>query len=111
MTFRSLMVHDIEIVRAAAATDVYGNTTDNWATATTVDTVGWVTQRDNDEDTSDRDQQTRLWTLYVPADTDITGHDRVVWGDLTFDVVGPPHRAWTPRGEHHIEADLKLVEG
>ena len=111
MTFRSLMVHPISILRAAAAADVYGNTTDNWAGATAVDTYGWVTQETAGEDTADRDQQTRLWKLYAPADTDITGHDRVVWDTLTFDVVGPPHRAWTPRGEHHIEADLKLVEG
>jgi hypothetical protein len=111
MTFRSLMVHRIGIVTPAATVDAYGNTVDDWATATTVDTVGWVAQPGNDEDTADRDQQTRLWKLFAPDDTVITGHDRVTWQTLTFEVVGPPFRSWTPRGEHHIEADLKLVEG
>ena len=109
------MVHPIEIVRAGTTTDAYGNTIDNWSSSTSVETVGWVTDRgvpgSPAENTRDRDQQTRLWKLYVPADTDITGHDRVVWYTLTFEVIGPPVRAWTPRGEHHVEADLRLVEG
>lgn len=105
------MVRDITILRAAAATDVYGNTTDNWSAATSTAAVGWVTDRESGEDTRDRDQQTRLWKLYAPADTDVTGHDRVVCDSLTFEVVGPPARVWTPRGEHHVEADLRLVEG
>ena len=111
MTFQSLMVHEVQLLAAGSATDAYGNTTDDWAAATSTTVVGWVTQQTADEDTRDRDQQTRLWKIFLPADTEITGHDRVVWDALTFDVVGPPARVWTPRGEHHIEADIRLVEG
>ena len=51
------------------------------------------------------------WVCYLPAGTAVDGADRIVWGALTFEVDGPPPRAWPPQGEHHVEARLRHVDG
>lgn len=112
MSLTALLVHDVSIVRAGSTTDRYGATIKNWATATTTATSGWVTQVSGVEDRTDgREAQVGTWVLYLPVDTDVVGGDRVVWESYTFEVDGPPNRAWTPRGEHHVEARLRLIEG
>lgn len=112
MSLTSLLVHDITVVRAGAATDRYGAAEKNWDAATETDIKGWVTQISGIEDRTDgREAQVGTWVLYALDTADILGGDRVVWGSYTFEVDGPPNRAWTPRGEHHVEARLRLVEG
>lgn len=108
-----MMVHDVTLVRAASATSRYGDEVKDWANATRVDTIGWVAQRDRDEDVDSREAQVRSYVVYLPPGTDVTGLDRVEWDDLTFEVEGPPNRAWSPkmRGEHHLELDIRLVTG
>ena len=112
MSLTGLLVHDITIVRAGSTTDRYGATEKDWDNPTETEVKGWLTQASGTEDRSDgREAQVGSWLLYLPVDTDIVGGDRVTWGSTTFEVDGPPQRAWTPRGEHHVEARLLVVAG
>lgn len=111
MSLTSLMVHDVAILTAGTTTDRYGNLVLNWGTATSVSAKGWITQRPGSEDLLNRDAQIAEWVLFLEAGTPITGHDRVMWEGIMFEVAGPPQRAWTPRGEHHVEATLRAITG
>lgn len=112
MTLRNLLVHDITIRRAGTTEDRYGATIKDWDNPTDTDVDGWIAQSSALEVTDlGREGQRSDWTLFLPDGTDIIGGDRVLWSGTTYEVDGPPNRAWTPRGEHHIEARLKLIEG
>lgn len=112
MSLEGLMVHDVEVVRAGVTTDEYGMPSRDWATATRTATKAWVTQTQSREETTDRDTQLSDWLAYLPKFTVIAGGDRLEWESHTFEVDGPPSRAWTPRGEHHVEVRLTaLVSG
>jgi hypothetical protein len=112
MSLRTLLVHDIAILRPALGSNRYGDASKDWGTASETDTVGWIARRNESEDRAEgREAQISEWVLYLDAGADIQGGDRVVWGTTTFEVDGPPNPARTPRGVHHIEANLRLVEG
>jgi hypothetical protein len=111
MSLAGLLVHDVTILRATTTTDRYGNLTVTWSTPTETAVKGWISQRSRSEENTQRDAQISDWVLFVPADTDIVGGDRVTWNGVTYEVDGPPWRAWTPRGEHHVEASLRVVSG
>lgn len=112
MSLRGLLVHDIVILRPALGTSRYGDASKDWVTATSTETNGWVARRNESEDrTQGREAQVSEWALYVDVDADIQAGDRVMWGTVVFEVDGPPNRAHSPRGEHHVEANLRLVEG
>lgn len=51
------------------------------------------------------------WLLVLPAGAVIDAGDRVRHDGRTFEVTASPDRVRTPRGEHHVEALLRLVEG
>jgi head-tail adaptor len=107
-----LLARTVTIKRAGSTTDRYGASVKNWNTATTTATTGWLSQASSVEvNDLGREGQESLWTLVLPVDTDILGGDRVTIEGTTYEVDGPPNRAWTPRGEHHVEARLKLVQG
>lgn len=112
MTFSGLLVHEVTILRPNRLTDRYGNSSKDWAHVTETDAVGWVSQRAASEDRANgREAQLSEWVLFLDPDVDIVGGDRVTWEGLTFEVDGPPNPAWTPRGPHHLEVPLKVVEG
>jgi hypothetical protein len=106
------MVHDVTVVHAGTTTDRYGNTVKDWTTASSSSTRGWVSRSSTVELTDGgREGQMSGWIAYLPVDTVVAGGDRVTWNGVTFEVDGPPNQAWTPRGPHHIEAQLRVVEG
>jgi hypothetical protein len=105
------MVHDITILRAATTTGRGDDVVKNWAGATSTPATGWVAQATSDDVRDNRAGDESDYILQTLATVDVRPGDRVVWGDLTFDVVGRPNSAYTPRGEHHLEAKLRVVEG
>jgi head-tail adaptor len=113
VSITTLMVHDVVLVRATTAESRYGDDVKDWSDTTRTDSKGWVAQRARTEDVDGREAQVHDHVVYLPAGTDVTGLDRVEWDDRTFEVVGPVNRAWSPlrRGEHHVELDVRLVEG
>ena len=111
MSLDRLMVQAVTILTPGAATSRYGDTAKNWAAATETETRGWISQRARTENLDGREAQVTGWVLYLPPATTITGRDRLLWGDLTFEVDGPVLPAYTPRGLHHLEVSLRAVTG
>lgn len=109
MSLRSLLVHDVTVVVASTATDGNGFTKKTWTTGDTL--RGWITQQSSTEVLDGREAQVSSWVLFVETAATVEGVDRVTWDGLTFEVDGTPRRAWTPRGEHHVEVPLRVVDG
>ena len=104
-------VHDITITRPGSTAGRGSSTVKDWSTATSERATGWVAQRSTDDVRDTRDGDVSEWLLQTAATTDVRPGDRIEWSDLTFDVVGRPTPAWTPRGHHHTECRLRVVEG
>lgn len=119
MTIEGLFVHLLRVCRAGTTVDRYGNTVKDWAADDWEEYRGWVSQASAAEIGDQREGQVSDWRLFLPTGTPISGGDRVEWigetpgsEDITFEVIGPPSRPWRPgSGEHHVEADLRVVEG
>lgn len=111
MTFSGLMVAPGTILRAPLVEDRNNNLMPDWDNASETAVCGWSNQTAESEVLTDRDAQVSEWIYFVPAGTDITALDRVRLAEGTFEVMGPPNRASTPRREHHVEVKLRLVEG
>jgi hypothetical protein len=109
MGLANLFVHDVTLLRAEPTTDANGFTIKGDTVETAV--RGWVTQQSSTEVVDGREAQVSSWVAFLPADVDVVGVDRVTWSGVTFEVDGAPRRAWTPRGEHHVEVPLKVVDG
>ena len=113
MSINRLMTRPVTVLRAAQRTDRYGNVLrDDWDNPTRTATVGWDYQQSGIEILDGRNAQVSAHILYLPAGTVIDGSDRVEIDGDTFELTGPPRRARRPTtGEHHVEADLKRVDG
>lgn len=114
MSLATLLVHDVTILRAGSTTDRYGDAVKDWATATSTASKAWVAQQSRTENVEGREALISEWVAFLPAGTDVAGRDRLVWGDLTFEVVGRPNTAPSPRlggASHHVEVTLTVVEG
>lgn len=111
MSLASLLIHDITILTPLDVENRYGGTDRIWDGATETAARGWVSQRSTTEEIVGREAQVSDWVLFLHPEATITGLDRVRWGSITFEVAGEPLPAWTPRGQHHIEVPLRLVDG
>jgi hypothetical protein len=111
VTFSTLLVHDVTIVTPGTTTNGYGDTVKDWDAATETTAKGWVSQRSASEDLDHRNAEVSTWVLFVDPDVAVTADDRVEWEGLTFEVDGPVLPAHTPRGRHHLEVPLRLVDG
>lgn len=70
---------------------------------------GYLEQTGERELVLDRNTEISDWLLVLGAGVTIGARDRVEWGSYVFEVVGPPSRPRTPRGEHHVEVRLRHV--
>lgn len=113
MTLSNLMVRSVTIVHPATATDRYGNAVADWEDVTETSTHGWIGRTSASEELGTRTAgEVETWTLTLDDLTvSIGGTDRVIVDGQTFEVASPVWRTWTPRGEHHIEVDLRAVTG
>lgn len=78
-----------------------------------VDVAGCMVQpRTTNEQTDQRDTVRTGLTAWLPAGTDIRATDRVRYAGELHHVDGNPFR-WVDFGgvEHHVEVDLRRVEG
>lgn len=105
------MVDDIALVHAPLVTDRYGNLVRDWANAGTTTHKAWVTQRDASEDDTNRTAEVSGWRMFAYPDNPVAAGDRIIYDGAVFEVVGHPAKAKTPRGPHHVEAELRLVVG
>jgi hypothetical protein len=80
-------------------------------TVTTAAVKCWVEQSQADDNTVDTDQQSETFRLYLPPTAAIDGTDRLTVAGSTYEIVGPPWRATSPRTRAvtHIEARGRRV--
>lgn len=111
MSLATLMVRDVTILTAGTRTDAYGDTTLDWTSPTSITRKGWLAQQSSTEDLDGRNGTSTGLVLVLPAGTPITSKNRAVVDGVTYEVSDHPTSAWTPRGEHHLEARVKVVSG
>lgn len=101
----------IDVLRANATTDRYGNTVPgSWSThLAAVPAV--VQPADTAENVVDRDTIVTRYRLHIGPDTDITATDRVLWQERTFDVDGDLELHSRKGVPHHLEAFLRTSSG
>jgi len=104
------MTVDVVIVNPAYGDD-NGDTVKLWDDATETNACVWITQRSTTETAGNREQQVSGWFIVAELDAPLAADSRVVHDGRTFEVVGHPKIARTPRGAHHTEADLREVTG
>lgn len=110
MSLAGLLCHEVTLLRPTTSTDRYGDTV-KATTGRRVTSPARVVQQSRVEDHDGREARATGWLIYLPAGTDIVATDRVIWDGATFEVIGAPNRAPDRRTEHHVECDLRLVEG
>lgn len=111
----TFFVDDITIITPAIGTDTRGAAKYVWTNATEVNKKGWMAQSNasavEDDLRPNRDGTSTTWRLFIPKESVLDNRCRIRYlGDL-YEVVGRPHMAKTPAGNHHLEVPLKLVEG
>lgn len=111
MSLETLMVQAVTIITPTTRTDGYGDTATQWTGATEVETTGWLAQLASFADLDGRDATDSTLTLTLPATAVITAKCRVRIASRVYEVDGEPLKAWTPASVHHIECQLKVVDG
>lgn len=92
--------------QTVGAVDVEGNPT---LTSTALTVLCRLSQTSTDDNSGNGERRSTQLRLYVDADVEIDGNDRVVKDGRTFEVEGSPYLAATPRGPHHWEVTLREV--
>lgn len=111
MAFADLLTVPVTVITPGTVTDTNNDDLDEWATATTRDTLGWPYQTDMQEVVGNRDATVTSTQLFLAATDPINSNDRVTIDGTTYEVIGQPRRARTPRGVHHVEVNLTAVTG
>lgn len=112
MSFSSLLVQSVTILRAGVIVDRYGSSIPDWDNPSEASSRAWIAHRESTEDNDEgRNGRSSDWVAFLPPDATVDALDRVQWNGYTFEVVGLPKPAWSPRGLHHYEVDLRLVQG
>jgi hypothetical protein len=107
-----LMHQNVAIFAPSVGVSRAGDPTLDWDEPILIETVkGWIQSRRSAEDESLRNRRTEHGRLYVPADADIKSTSRVRVNGQMWQVIGPPRKVFTPRGPHHIEADVEYLDG
>jgi head-tail adaptor len=114
-----MLPHLVDVEHPGRTTDRYENEVDDWSPGATThaEVAAWLQQNTGAEDTDQRSAQIGEWLMICnPVDTagaslTVHGSARVQWGELSFEVIGPPGPAYTPAEFHHYEIRLKSVEG
>lgn len=117
MSYDTLLADEAVVVHPATTVDRYQNTILDWTAATRTTVKTRISQQSASELVSagggsqGRTGEESTWIMFVRADTAIDVDDHVEWEGDTFEVVGKPLPAKTPRGLHHYEAQLRLIVG
>lgn len=102
--------HAVTVTTPTTTTDAYGNTVTTWTGAASQTVRAYVQPLYMDENTSwPREALVRTYRMFTV--TPLTGLERITWNGLTLNVDGPSQQWDTPRGIHHYETMLALVEG
>lgn len=71
----------------------------------------WLEQRtaDRTEIVAGAAAESSGWVLTCGPDVDLEAQDQVTVDGVEYEVAGPPWKAHTPRGPHHLEARLRRI--
>lgn len=109
MSLRRLLTQQATIRRRVdGPDDGYGNPQPVWEDAGVL--PAFVQPLSGSEVESGADTQTTAYRGFLPPFSDVDGTARLVVDGVTYEVVGPPLRHRTPRGDHHVEVRLEVVE-
>lgn len=111
MPLANLLTRTVTILTPGTTTDRYNNIVADWTAPTERSARAWFAQQTSTEDHTQRDAQVTEGTATFAPDVGLSASDRVVVDGATYEVVGVPNVAWTPRGPHHVEAHLRAVVG
>lgn len=91
--------------------DDYGN--DVYGMTSSSSVSGYLEQTAEQEVTLNRQTYVSDWLAVLPTGTALDANDRIVYGGVTYEVIGPPNRVWNPRlaVEDHVEARLRVTSG
>lgn len=109
-----LLALDVVVIRAAQVADRYGQTTEDWATATrtTWPRAGaYEPTTGREVEDAGRDTETSTARLWLSPDVDVTGRDRLEVGGTVWRVDGPPLLRYSRTGPHHLELRLVAAKG
>lgn len=112
-----LLVHELGLIAPTEGTDRYNDVSRTYGTTLTETVDGWISQRSASEIIDNRNAEIGEWVAFIRPGPQVDATWRVRWHDpsldvdRTFEIVGPPTPAHTPRGPHHIELPLREVRG
>lgn len=110
MSFLKLLTQQATITPRTRAEepDAHGNR--GWEDGDPQTYPALLQQLSAEEQMQDRTEQAADWRLFLPPAAVVDGDSKVVVDGKPYEVVGPPDRLRTPRGEHHVEARLRSVD-
>lgn len=116
MTFPTMLLHTVQVVKPGRRTSRAGDTVLSWDEGGSTPPIrtakkAWVTMRRPNEDQDMRDDSQWVAQFFFPSDTDVANEDRLEWKGRTFSVVGPPKERYTLRGLHHLEVEAVQIHG
>jgi len=112
MTFSSLLIQNVEILKPTEETSNAGDPYWSWENPTRTASKAWVNPESTDESRDNLRDSTELKTqIFLPGATSIDNEDRIEWKGRTFEVVGKPSERYTTRGLHHLEVVAVEREG
>jgi head-tail adaptor len=57
-----------------------------------------------------RDTAIGDWNIFLPPGTVVEAYDRIRWGDITFEVIGPPVTWSSLAGPDHVQLTARWVQ-
>lgn len=112
MPINNLLVRPVTILNpTTTTTDRYNNTVLVWDTPASTPAKAWIAQTTTSEEFTERDATVEELAATFAADAPLTSRSRVDVDGVVYEVVGTPRVAWTPRGAHHTEVQLRAVTG
>lgn len=112
MSLQRLLNQPLELHKVSLNTvDEYGNAIAG-DFAAPVPIVGYLELTQSVETVLDRDTVVSEFKVWLPADSNVSAFDRIVFNGQTFEVDGSPWQVWNPRVQvlSHLIARLKVVE-
>lgn len=111
MSLATIVVRPCTIQTGTSATDRYNNTITDWSSPTERASKVWFAQQSTIDDNDHRTATITRGAATFLLEAALVAGERVVLDGVMYDVVGEPNYAPTPRGQHHIEAQLVAVVG
>lgn len=113
MSYDALLIHEVTIVNKSEGTEttIYGDPIDTESTVTSVARVEQTTGLQGVEDLAGQDRLTTVFTVFLPADTEVDGASIIEWEGKRLQVFGDPAEVYDSTGAHHMELRAEEITG